>query len=100
MRCAAYSRSLAVLARGTRRGFAQRLCQLDRALGRAIFDEDQLGRMAQVDLTAEFATQESACVFERIERLPRLVTIADHRDEDLAVAQVVADLRARHRHER
>ncbi len=88
------------LSSGAECALAQRLGQRDRALGRTIFDENQLGRVAQIDLAPQLAAQEAPSVLERVERLPGLMPVADHRNEHLAVAQIVADFGARYRHER
>ena len=56
--------------------------------------------MTQIDLASELAAQKSPGVLECVERLTGLVTIADDGDEHFAVAQIVANLDARHRYER
>jgi hypothetical protein len=47
----------------------------------------------------ELPTQEACGRLQRLERLTRLVAIADDRDEDLAETQVVGHLNVRHRNE-
>ena len=56
-------------------------------------------RMPQIDLVPKFAAQKPAALLQRVERLPRLMAVADDRNVDLAVLQIVADLDAHHRDE-
>ena len=59
---AAYFRSFALLRRPTLRCVAQGLCQRDRAFGRTVFHEDQLGRVSQsICGLARHAKTGSAC---------------------------------------
>src|SRR5580698_10952203 len=96
---AACSQSFVFLRDNVQRSLTQGLGERDCPFRRTILDENELRRVTQIDLSAELPAQKSAGVLQCVERLPCLMPVAYHRNEDLTASQIVAHLDARHRDE-